>query len=96
MDPLTDTPIEQTADPLDPSLEETVLKQEEIFLVRNAVKQLPERLKLPTCLFYMEDLSVAQIAALLNIPIGTVKIRLYQARKLLKKELEVVLDEKHR
>lgn len=96
MDPLTDSSIEQTANPLDPSLEETVLKQEEILLVRSAVKQLPERLKLPTCLFYMENLSVAQIAALLNIPIGTVKIRLYQARKLLKKELEVVLDEKHR
>lgn len=96
MDPLTDSSIEQTANPLDPSLEETVLKQEEILLVRSAVKQLPERLKLPTCLFYMENLSVAQIAALLNIPIGTVKVRLYQARKLLKKELEVVLDEKHR
>ncbi len=49
----------------------------------------------PTCLYYMENLSVSQIAALLNIPVGTVKIRLYQARKRLKKELEVVLGEKY-
>jgi RNA polymerase sigma-70 factor (ECF subfamily) len=95
INPITDLFMEQTANPLDLSLEERVLKQEEILLVRSAVRRLPERLMAPTCLYYMENLSVSQIAALLNIPVGTVKIRLYQARKRLKKELEVVLGEKY-
>lgn len=95
INPITDLFMEQTANPLDLSLEERVLKQEEILLVRSAVRRPPERLMAPTCLYYMENLSVSQIAALLNIPVGTVKIRLYQARKRLKKELEVVLGEKY-
>ena len=47
-------------------------------------------------LFYMEELSVSEIASVLTIPSGTVKSRLYQARKILKKELEVILDEKNK
>ena len=45
-------------------------------------------------LYYMEGLTVAQIAAAVKIPEGTVKSRLYHARKILEKELEVVLYEK--
>ncbi len=96
MHPLTDASLEQTSNPKEPSLEEIILKEEEKSLVRTAVSHLPERLKLPTLLYYMETLSVTQISELLHIPAGTVKSRLYQARKQLEKELEVVLDEKHR
>ena len=63
--------------------------------MRQAVNRLPERLKIPTLLHYMEDLPLAEIAAVMKIPVGTVKSRLHQARKALEKELEVVLDEKH-
>ena len=77
------------------SPENELLKKEEAHLVREAVGKLPEKLKIPVLLFYMEDLPVAQIAFILKIPVGTVKSRLYQARKLLEKELEVVLDEKY-
>ena len=77
------------------SPESELLKKEEAHLVREAVGKLPEKLKIPVLLFYMEDLPVAQIAFILKIPVGTVKSRLYQARKLLEKELEVVLDEKY-
>ncbi|MCI9060702.1 MAG: RNA polymerase sigma factor, partial [Lachnospiraceae bacterium] len=34
-----------------------------------------------------------QIAKIMNLPQGTVKSRLYKARKLLKQKLEGVLDE---
>lgn len=78
------------------SLEGTLLKKEEAALVRKAVNGLPDKLKIPVLLFYMEELPVAQIAPILKVPAGTVKSRLYLARKRLKKELEVVLDEKHR
>ncbi len=77
------------------SPEYELLKKEETDLVRQAVNELPEKLKIPILLFYMEDLPIAQIASVLKVPVGTVKSRLYQARKLLEKELEVVLDEKN-
>lgn len=76
------------------SPENELLKKEESDLIRRAVDRLPEKLKITTLLFYMEDLPLTQIAFVLKIPVGTVKSRLHQARKLLEKELEVVLDEK--
>lgn len=76
---------ETDPDPLHPSLEEQVIQKEEVRLVRQAVARLPKRLKFPVLLYYMEDMSTAEIAAILKIPAGTVKSRLYQARNALKK-----------
>lgn len=77
------------------TVEDEFLKKEERHLVQTAVAHLPERLKIPVLLFYMEELSVTQISTVMKIPQGTVKSRLYQARKILEKELEVVFDEKN-
>lgn len=74
------------------SPEEQAIDREEQAMVRQAVDQLPERLKLVVLLFYMEELPVKQIAAILRIPVGTVLSRLHQARKILKKELESVIN----
>jgi RNA polymerase sigma-70 factor (ECF subfamily) len=41
-------------------------------------------------LFYREDLTVEEIAAVLGIPAGTVKARLHHARETLKHLLDVV------
>ena len=73
------------------SPEEAYLAEEEKRLVQGAVDKLPEKLKICILLFYMEQLSVVQIAKVLHLPEGTVKSRLYQARKILEKELESVL-----
>ena len=73
---------------------EQMIHEERYELVREAVKRLPDKLKIVTLLFYMEDLSTTQIAEVMKIPTGTVLSRLYQARKILKKELEDVLDGK--
>ena len=73
------------------SPEEKWLINEEKQVVQSAVDKLPEKLKVCVLLFYMEELSVAQIAKVLRLPEGTVKSRLFQARKLLEKELENVL-----
>lgn len=85
-DAAADVPAEQ-------SPERHLLQQEEIQAVRQAVANLPQRLKVTVLLYYMEGLSVAQIAAVAKIPQGTVKSRLHQARKLLEKELEVAYNE---
>lgn len=53
-----------------------------------AVGALPEHLRIPVLLYYMEELSVSDISGVLGIPQGTVKSRLYHARKRLEKELE--------
>lgn len=42
----------------------------------------------------MEGLSTREIAKVVKLPTGTVLSRLHQARKILKKELEAILDEK--
>lgn len=76
------------------SVEEQMISREEKELVRKAVKNLPEKYRFPILLFYMEELKIAEIAEILEIPQGTVKSRLYKAKKALEKELEVVLNEK--
>ena len=55
--------------------------------VRQAVGGLDPRYALPVVLFYLEGLSVKEIAARLELPEGTVKIRLHRARDLLKETL---------
>lgn len=71
--------------------EEEMLEQEKIILVRKAVTKLPEGLKLVVLLYYMEELSIEQIAVTMDIPQGTVKSRLHRAKKTMKKELEELL-----
>lgn len=39
-------------------------------------------------LYYLDELSVAEIATILDIPRGTVKSRLFYARKLLADEID--------
>lgn len=75
------------------SVEETLLKQELREQVKAAVEKLDDRYRLPVYLYYTLQLSVEQIGKIMKLPQGTVKSRLYKARRLLKQELEVVLDE---
>ena len=75
------------------SIETEVLRAEERRQVQRAVDDLPDKYRVVVLLYYMEELSVAQIASLLHVPGGTVKSRLHQARKLLRQQLEVLLDD---
>lgn len=81
-------------EPVANSPEEQAISKEEKAAVRMSVDKLPEKLKIVVLLFYMEELSTAQIAEIVKVPVGTVLSRLYQARKMLRKELEDVLDGK--
>ena len=71
------------------SLEDEVVAKERAREVRDAVKELADKYRMPVYLYYMEELTMPEIARVLKIPKGTVKSRLYQARKLLKEKLEV-------
>ena len=67
---------------------ERVVKEEAKAHLWKAVDALSDVYRIPLLLYYMENQNVASIAKLLSIPQGTVKSRLYKARKLLEKELE--------
>lgn len=55
--------------------------------VRGCVDRLPEKLKIPILLYYMEGLKEREIAETLSIPVGTVKSRISQAKTELSKML---------
>ncbi|MBQ3865331.1 MAG: sigma-70 family RNA polymerase sigma factor, partial [Clostridia bacterium] len=55
--------------------------------VREALARLPVKLRLAAMLFYVEERSVPEIAALLRVPQGTVKSRLSRAREQLRLDL---------
>lgn len=55
--------------------------------LRDAILALPEVLRLPVVLHYVEGASVRETAIALSIPEGTVKTRLRRARSLLKETL---------
>ncbi|MCD8217360.1 MAG: RNA polymerase sigma factor [Clostridiales bacterium] len=89
-----DTPesIPEPASP-DSSPEELAISGEERGAVLQAITGLADKYRLPVILYYGQQLSLKEIAAVLSIPVSTVKSRLYQARKLLQKELEVFFHE---
>lgn len=55
--------------------------------VHDALLRLPDKLRLPVMLFYMEGYTIREIAALLRLPQGTVGTRLHRARLRLGAEL---------
>jgi RNA polymerase sigma-70 factor, ECF subfamily len=67
--------------------EETLVKQEQADRVRRALLRLPETGRAVLVLREYQDLSYLEIAAALNIPVGTVMSRLSSARGQLRKLL---------
>lgn len=61
---------------------------DESLALRQALSTLPEKLRLPLLLHYLEGFPLEDVAHILHMPVGTVKSRLHQARQSLKIELE--------
>ncbi len=57
-------------------------------IILNAVNSLPGKMRKVIILFEFEDFSVADIAKKLGEPEGTIKSRLYTARRILAEKLE--------
>ena len=74
-----------TQDPVNP--ETLLLKEADNELVRQAVEELPPEFREVIVLRELEELSYKQIAAVVEIPIGTVMSRLARARKRLQQSL---------
>ncbi len=60
--------------------------------VAAALAALPEPQRIVVLLHYMNDYRLGEIAAFLEIPLGTVKSRLYHARKRMKQRMKAMDD----
>jgi RNA polymerase sigma-70 factor (ECF subfamily) len=74
-------------DPEAPRAGEAAAEAEERQAIRQAVRQLPDKYAGIVALHYLEGLGVKEIGARLDMPSGTVKIRLHRARALLRERL---------
>jgi RNA polymerase sigma-70 factor (ECF subfamily) len=75
----SDAPLEDLATPeVDADLEA------ELAALESRLASLPLRERETLALFYLRELSIEQIAALLTVPAGTVKSRLFRARQMLR------------
>jgi RNA polymerase sigma-70 factor (ECF subfamily) len=77
-------PASSTTAPVEQSEEQEALKA--------AVAELPPDWRAVITLHYMQSFSVNDIASILEIPVGTVKNRLFRARNLLYEKLQKLLE----
>ena len=73
-----------TLDGFEPAGEDELFAEDEYEDVRKAVDLLGEKIRKTVCLHYFEGKSVAEIAEILSVPVGTVKWRLSEGRKQLR------------
>lgn len=79
--------LEQWFHSFRPTPEREVENQELQERVRTAIGNLPLAQQVVVVLFYLEGLSLREIAEILEVPEGTVKSRLHYAREALKESL---------
>ncbi|MBI4468760.1 MAG: sigma-70 family RNA polymerase sigma factor [Acidobacteria bacterium] len=65
-----------------------VVEQEKIRVLREALAELPEQMRRCVQLRVTDDISYQEIGAILGINSNTVKVHLFQARKVLAEKLK--------
>lgn len=71
-----------------PAPEDETSLEDELAALGAGLGTLPLRERETLTLFYLRELTIEQIAVLLEVPAGTIKSRLHRARQLLRKQLE--------
>lgn len=79
---------------VDDSTEKEILLHSDSELLHEAFKMLPKEMQDAMFLHYVSDLSIAEVAKLLKVQPGTVKMRLHRARKFLLHRLEAKMKGK--
>ena len=69
--------------------ESEMLKKELHDVIKDIVNELDDKMKIPFLLFYYQEMSIENISKAIDIPAGTVKSRLHNARVYIKNKLEV-------
>jgi len=62
-------------------------RHDEARRLRAAIDELPEKYRTAITLFHLQGKQYEEIAAVLNLPLGTVKTHLFRAKELLRKAL---------
>ena len=76
-------PVDSTNNP-----EQIIAQKENLRAIQQAILSLPLKYREVIVLRHLQDLSYIEIANILKLPQGTVKIRLYRAREQLRKILK--------
>ena len=95
-----DAPVQFEDGAADREIESADLDPEDTYLgiefadkVSTAIEMLPEKYREPIVLRHTADLSYEEIAETLELPIGTVKTRIFRAREALRRSLTELMDE---
>ena len=76
-----------------PSAEDDAVRQQRSALLWRAVDALPEKLRIVTILASLQGHDIREVARLLDVPEGTVKSRLFQARAQLAESLTCLAND---
>jgi len=79
--------LEEVLDDPAPSPPDLFEARERVAFLHAELDRLPEKYRLVLTLRYLQGLSYAEIAAALDVPMGTVKTHLHRARRLLMERL---------
>jgi RNA polymerase sigma-70 factor, ECF subfamily len=86
-------PFEDVMEPADPrAFHSEVEERQQRAAVRQAVAGLPAKYREVLTLYYFHEMDVPGAAASLGLPEGTVKVRLFRARNLLRAKLSHMND----
>ena len=88
LDSLSDPAVEQAAEAAVAAAPET--GRDHVELLRELVDALPERYRRTLTLYYYEEKSVGEVAAMLGQPEGTIKTNLHRARALLSERVHAL------
>lgn len=75
------------ADVLSPSALDRMEQEELSRMLVEEVERLPDRYRAPITLFYLQELEYADIARILDQPLGTVKVNLFRGRLVLRERV---------
>jgi RNA polymerase sigma-70 factor (ECF subfamily) len=75
--------------------EANLLHAEQHHLLHQAVLRIPAQLRIVLVLHDMEELTTEQVAQILGLQPGTVRVRLHRARLAVRKEMNRTLDDAH-
>jgi len=71
-----------------PGPADSVFHMEVRQMLLEAVQSLPEKYRVPITLRYLDDLSYKEIAAVMDITLKNVEIRIHRAKKMLHEQLK--------
>lgn len=80
-----DTDLDVDALAAEPALDPV---EEDLAAMEHELARLPVTEREVLTLFYLKELSLAEVAEVLAVPVGTVKSRLFRARRLLRRGLD--------